>query len=380
MKQIATWAFVLLIIGVITSTAQEKAEFKTIDGIPHILNPAKPLKGTIKLEVERTRTINPYEQPDVGMKYISFSRDEVGSVILFDSNRAEGHRFGPEGEYLGLLTRQGQGPGEFSQMQGYRAYFADSGIWIFGGRKVAFLDRGGKFLREKKLNNSCESFVDSSRFLSRSSDWTEERVRIETVMLVLFSLDGEESAVELYRSTNVGMIRHPSGQGAFADQWGTPRIFVAADAALKRVYCGLNTEYKIWIKDYSGKDLFVIQKDHKNVGASRADVKRIMSWAIKDESSKWMLDAYPDRFVAVLKIAPLPNGYLAVFRVSGPEMFEIDVFSPKGEYLYALIPPPDVKMNSISFFSTGFATVEEAEDYNVYREYRINNLPEIFDK
>ena len=93
-----------------------------------------------------------------------------------------------------------------------------------------------------------------------------------------------------------------------------------------------------------------------------------------------MLDAYPDRFVAVLKIAPLPNGYLAVFRVSGPAMFEIDVFSPKGEYLYALIPPPDVKMNSISFFSTGFATVEEAEDYNVYREYRINNLPEIFDK
>jgi hypothetical protein len=61
---------------------QDKVETKVIEGIPHILNPVKPMKGTIELEVERTRTIDPYEQPDVGLRMIYFSRDEAGQVTL----------------------------------------------------------------------------------------------------------------------------------------------------------------------------------------------------------------------------------------------------------------------------------------------------------
>jgi hypothetical protein len=309
-----------------------------------------------------------------------FSRDEVGDVILFDPNQAEGHRFGPDGDYLGLLTKKGQGPGEFSQWQGYRAYLLDSKIWVFGGQKVALLDAGGRLLREKTLKNRCESCVDSSHFLSRASSRAENSEPTEIVKLVRFNLEGEESAVDLFESTNVGMIRHPSRQSAFADQWGTPRIFAASDMTMKRVYCGLNTEYKIWVKDYSGKDLLVIQKDHKNAKAGRADVEKIMSWAVKDEGSRWMLEAYPDHFVAIMNVLPLPKGYLAVIRVKGAEAFEIDVFDPSGRYLYALIPPVGFKADKTQFFATGFAAIEESEDSFVYREYRVKNLPEVFGK
>jgi hypothetical protein len=38
--------------------AQDRIEVKKIDGIPHILNPAKPLKGTVQLEAEKVLTIN----------------------------------------------------------------------------------------------------------------------------------------------------------------------------------------------------------------------------------------------------------------------------------------------------------------------------------
>jgi hypothetical protein len=127
----------LLGIGIFAAVsllcAGQDVQFKTIDGIPHAINPAKPLKGTIVLEVERTLTINPYDQSEVGLRMTLFSRDAGGDVMLFDPNNAEGHRFDASGKYLGLVTKKGQGPGEFSPMQGYWTLFQDPGIWVFGG-------------------------------------------------------------------------------------------------------------------------------------------------------------------------------------------------------------------------------------------------------
>jgi hypothetical protein len=91
-----------------------QATIKEIGGVKHILNPEKPLKGTIQLEVEKALTINPFDQPEVGMKRLQFVRDNDGALILYDSSAAEAHRFGPKGEYLGSFVKKGQGPGEFS--------------------------------------------------------------------------------------------------------------------------------------------------------------------------------------------------------------------------------------------------------------------------
>ena len=360
--------------------AQDKVEFKTVDGVPRVHNPAKPLKGTIVLDLEQTRTIDPYEQPDVGIKYVQFLRDVTGEVILYDPNQAEAHRFDPAGAYIGSLTKAGQGPGEFSPMMGYRPYISEAGILVFGGRKVAVFDRAGKLLGDRSLKNWCEAPVDEGHFLARDTTVSENKDQIRILKLVAFGMEGPENPVELFRAANVGIIRNPSGQGGFGDQWGTPNIFSTGDPEGKRVYCGLNTEYRIWIKGYDGKDVKIVERDHKNVRVSRGDVEKILSWAPKNEGMKWMLDAYPEQFVAIFDIAILPKGYWGVLRVAGVEKIEIDVFDPDGRYLYALIPPAVVKMDKAQFFETGFATVEEAEDSFVYREYRIKNVPAIFGK
>lgn len=371
---------VVLMTATFLLGAQSQAEIKTIDGVPHVFNPIKPLKGIVKLEVERVRTIDPYQQPDVGLRMILFSRDEAGNVILYDPNKAEGHLFGPDGKYLGLLTKAGQGPGEFSPMQGYWALFQGSDIWVYGGRKVCHFDGAGKFLKDKALKHNFDAAVETGRFLSIDSEATDERTQVWSLRLVEFDMDGAEKAIDLLRAENIGMIRNPSLQSAFADEWGTPRFFFAGDASLKRVYCGLNTKYSISVRDYEGRMLRVIERAYEYVKISRRDVEELMAWALKDERSKWMLSAYPDRLIAIKEVMPLPKGYLAVFRVSGVKKFEIDVFDSQGLYLYAVLPPPDVKMDEVHFFSFGFGTVEESGDYPVYREYWIKNLPEIFGK
>ena len=40
-------------------TEEESVQIEVIDGIPHIMNPDMPLKGTVLLELEKQLEINP---------------------------------------------------------------------------------------------------------------------------------------------------------------------------------------------------------------------------------------------------------------------------------------------------------------------------------
>jgi len=346
---------------VLAFSAQDKTEFKTINGVPHAFNPAKPLHGTIAVEVERF-----------------FSRDETGNVILYDPNYAEGHRFGPDGKYLGLLTKIGQGPGEFSTQQGYHVSFLKSDIWVYGGRKAARLDGNGIYREERLLKSSYYGGLEGGDFFTEDTKWNENKVSTRTLKFIRCAMSGEEQTVDLLQAENIGMIRNPSGNGGFSDSWGTPGFFYSGDPNSKRIYCGLHTEYLIRVKDYQGKDLLFIRKPYEYVKVGRADVGKLIPWALKEERSKWILSAYPDRLIAIKEVLPLPKGHLAVYRVSGIQKVEIDVFDAQGRYLYVLAFSSDLNTDNLKFLPFGFATIEPSGDYSVYREYRIKNLPEIF--
>jgi hypothetical protein len=381
MKRIVSLGIIIFCAGAIIA-AQEKTEFKTIDGVPHALNPAKPLKGTITLEVERIRTINPYDQSEVGLRMTLFSRDAAGNVMLFDPNNAEGHRFDPSGKYLGLVTKKGQGPGEFSPMSGYWTLFHEPGIWVFGGMKVAHFDASGTLLRERTLKNRFYAEVDAGHYLTVGISWDAQKKQTRTLRLVAFGMDGAESTVDLLSAEDIGTIRNPNGPGGLSEGWATPNIYYTADPERKKVYCGLNQEYKIKIKTYDGKDLLVIERPWERVKIGRKDIDVLLPEAAKEERLKWVYSAFPDRFAAIKDIRPMPKGHLGVFRITGAEKMELDIFDPEGRYLYAVVVPADMRSAELRFFATGFAAIEYDmnEGYAVYREYRIKNLPEVFGK
>ena len=82
--------------------------------------------------------------------------------------------------------------------------------------------------------------------------------------------------------------------------------------------------------------------------------------------------------MAIKSVKTLPRGYLAVYRVSAPKMFEIDVFDPEGKFVYILKAPDEISMEEAHFYNFGFSTLEIRDDFRFYVEYRIKNLPEIF--
>jgi len=358
-----------------------KVEKVIIDGVAHIMNPETPLKGTVQLDVEKTREINPYLHVEVKLRGFKFIRDTDGEVILYDDTDTEAQRFNRNGEYLGSLVRKGQGPGEFPNYRFFKVCFMEGQIWASGALKMAKYDKNGQFLEERKIGYRPTVFVDENTFLIEKTDRDEEGW-IERISLVSLSADKEKksSEIDFYKERNVGFIESKDGRAGFADSWGTPGIRFAYDQENKKFYVGLNTKYKIYVKNLKGEILYVIEKPYKHVGVSMADKKELVPWAAEDISQKWALSAYPDTLVAVKDIKILPKGYLAVYRVSGVQTYEVDVFDPEGKFVYVIEPPEELSLDDVKFYGFGFATRETQEDeFLVYSEYTIKNLPDIFD-
>lgn len=359
---------------------ERKVEKIMVDGVTHIMNPEKPLKGEVQLDIEKTLEINPYQDEEVGLGWFDFIRDTDGEVILFNPNNPEAQRFNREGEYLGSLVRKGQGPGEFSVRQGFDVFFMNDQIWASGSRKMAKYDKKGQFLYEQRIGYSPAVFVNESTF------FIDERVRIEDGWSKKVSLvnlasdkDGESSIIDFFQAENVGMIQSRDGKTSFAEAWGTSDIRFVYDQENRKLYVGLNTEYKIYVKNLKGETMYVIERPYKNVKLSSEDKKKLLSWALKFEFSKWMLSAYPDTLVAIKDIKTLPKGYLAVYRVSGVKICEVDVFDQEGRFVFIMKPPQGVSLETAKFYSFGFTTRETKEDgLEVYAEYIIKNLPDIF--
>ena len=365
-----------LLLWLGTACSQDTVEMKTIGGVAHVLNPKKPLQGTIQLDVEKTLEINPYAYEQIGLRYFDFVRDSNGDVILFSSGVVEAQRFNSQGKYLGPLVRRGEGPGEFPNHRFFKVFFTKAKILATGNMKLAKFDKRGRFLDEEKIGEFSVDFVDEDSFIMQSSrpDEKGDLVKIVSVELPKAN-NAQPSRTILFEAAGVGMIKVQNG--GFDDEYVTPNIRYAVDDVSKTIYLALNKEYKIYAKNLKGDQLRVIEAAFRPIGLSSKGRKRLLS-KFKGGDLRSIEAAFPDRLVAIKDIRVLPLGWLAVYRITGAELFEIDVFDPAGRYRYVLEPPQGISLEKAVFHDAGFSLVEEKDDLFVYADYRIKNLPEIF--
>jgi hypothetical protein len=374
------WVFLALFFLAIAGCGQREDPVKIveIDGVRHVQNPAVPLKGTIDLKLEKVREVNPYDIDDVGMRYYGSARSDDGELLLFDLNSGESHRFGPEGKHLGRMITEGQGPGEFPRFSGLRLHFIGNEIWATSLVKIARFDREGRFIDETRNESNIhpQILVDGDRYLGEKSEWTEKTQK-RKVVLVHFRDPAQKKDVEFFEAAREWMVR--KGSSAFSDEWATPLIHFAYCPSSGKVYAALNLEYRIMVKDLAGNSLYVIERPYEPVKLSAKDKEIMADWALKQESMRWMLDAYPDTLAALYDLCALPRGYLAALRISGPKKIEVDVYDPDGRYVHILRLPEGMRLERHRFYSFGFSTQETRDEYPVYQEYRVKNLPAIFE-
>lgn len=360
--------------------AENQVSRVKIDGIVHIQNPDIPLEGTLTLALEKQREINPYEHEDISLKHFSSVRDQDGEVILFDINNSLAERFSTDNTYLGPLFRKGQGPGEFSEYSMLYVHFRNSQIWATGRGKLAKYSKEGRFLEEFRTEDfGSISFVNDECYIIEKRA-RQNKDQINKIMLRKLS---ENNTIKdgplLMEGKNLGMISNPNNPGqGFGEDWGTPDIEYAADCGTQRIYLALCGEYKICVKDTEGETLYVIERPYDPVNICRGDKEKLLPFLKERDQFKWAYGVFPDKLNAIYRLHTLPNGYLAVYRISGVQKYEIDVFDSRGRYVYILKLPETVKLRYENFYDFGLTTIESRDDFPVYVEYRITNLPEIF--
>jgi len=360
-------------------TEENSVQIEVIDGIPHVMNPELPLRGAILLELEKRLEINPYEHEEIGLKSFDAVKDNDGEVILYDINNSEAERFTKDGDYIGSLFRKGQGPGEFTRMSLLYVRFINDQIWVTGRRKLAKFDKQGQFIEEFQLGDSIATFIDQNQYITEKRTRTGEDLHKQIMIKKISETNEIEEGPVLMEGTNLGMIRIPPS-GGFGDEWGTPDIEYAVDRNTKKMYVAMKIEYKIHAIDEDGSTLYVIEVPHECVALSGKDKEAMLEFFLQRESERKQrfLDAYPDKLMAFKEMKVLPKGYLAVHRISGPKEYGVDVFDDQGRYIYKIEPPENINLDRAVFYDFGFTTVETVDDFPVYVEYRIKNLPEIF--
>jgi len=348
------------------------------NGVLHIKNPESPLKGTITLDIEKIREIDPYQYEEVGMSSFYFTRDKTGEVILYDSGKCEAHRFSAEGEYLGNIITKGQGPGEFMESRGMKPSYWKDRILVTSNRKMAWFTREGEFISEKKLEQRLTVLIDENHYISRKTEW-QKTGRPEKIFLVELTKGGKGLEGPVYfKGENVGIFRNSKKGFGYGDIWATPNFNCLYNPYTNRIVGGLNKEYKIYIKDLSGKTEAVIRRPYQPVHFSTAQKKELCRWKPEYEFSHWKLSVYPYTHLAIRGLRILPKGYLAVFWFSDFKEYKTDIFNKEGEYLYIVQIPEDIPLARAKFYDFGFSTIVTREDMPVYIEYRVKNLPEIF--
>ncbi|MFC2161371.1 hypothetical protein ACFLRW_04400 [Acidobacteriota bacterium] len=379
-----THLLILMILLVFSGCSQRKPNIpvnkEIIDGIVHVKNPELPLNGHITLEIERIRELNPYDTEEFGLRWIDFKRNSDGEVMFYSSRGSEVHRFNSENTYLGNLTKQGQGPGEFLNNRFLNPFYVKNHIFVAGDFKLALFEKNGNLLHERKTGLYPRIFVDENRFFVEKSE-RKDNGRMNNIILISMDSETIENFQEtiFFQRKNVGWIEKKGGNAGYTHPWGVPNILYTFDDFNRRILVCLNTEYKICVKNLSGETEYVVERPYNKVSITGGDKKKILTSFFQDEPEKWMIDSFPDNLVAIKNIKNLPNGFLAVYRVAGIDRYEIDIFNPDGHYIYSVSPLKEIALDEVKFNSYGFARIKTREDgFMVYEEYIVNNLPEIF--
>jgi hypothetical protein len=381
-------AVVVLISGINSrlDAAEEKIKVETINGIKNIYNPESPLKGEIKLELEKSLEIDPEGINGLeDMFFDNYERDQAGNVYLIDDSSVHIYKFDSRGKYLKTFLQEGEGPGEVKKFP--LVQIESDFIRVIGRKKAAKFTCNGVFVNEFKFKDFYLpiTFLHTGQFIANyecfdKDDKTGRRFKKYTG---LFDLKSQKCLLNLFEADNAGKVFFLNGNywmPVIPSPGILPDIIYAIDSIHKRLYISLNDKYEIHVKGFDGVTRMIIHKPHNNSEFKKNDKLDIIHafGVAPGEMQKKIFDVFPDKLCAIKSINLLPGGFLLVKSIIRYKEYRLDIFGNDGTYLYRLNLDNIPTLSRVNFYKQTLAGIEETEDRNIYREFRIKSHPEIF--
>jgi len=270
----------ILLLAPVTVTA---GEITLVEGVPHVMNPARPPQGVQTVELEELWRAGG-DDDDVFFGLISkVCCDEQGAIYILDSQVCQVYVYSPDGRLLRTLFREGDGPGEVRRPRSL-ALLGDGTVGVvqeFPGRMVR-VDRLNRPASEIAITSEAgqgaatldgcfaggPTLVFSGVRLQGTVQGVEEREQF----LAIFSTAGKELA----RLASKRVARDYN-RFVFVEKYEMPGFYwancVGPDG---RVYTApRRDEYAIEVYSPQGKLEQVISRDYEHLKRSAAAQRRL---------------------------------------------------------------------------------------------------------
>lgn len=363
-----------------------------IDGIEHVTNTGEPLRGRMPLEVAEVFRIDPDElKADSPPLFDIAAKDDAGNLYLADLRNVGIYKFDSGGRLVANFLRKGQGPGEFPRLGDLQILGGHA--WVIGNwpMKIAKFSLDGRFVDEWTFPSFRNFYlrtlvVAEDRFLTvsyRDLPEGQGRVRVSALM------DSREGFITQYcEDADAGIFRIRTGatEGpaiASTDPLVAADIHHAVDRRSGTVYVCNNRAYEIQVKNPDGTTRRIIHRAHKALeldDSGKDGILGAIAPQLPPEARQRTKDALPAALNAIWGISVLPNGCLAVKRITGLDSVEIDLFDGKGRLLYTILPSAEIPdLKRVTIYGKTVGVISEMEDKSVYFEYRVKNLTGVFE-
>ncbi len=343
----------------LTSFSGQKAEWQgtieTEDGIKVIKNPAEPLYGEIKLELEEDLSIgNEEDENYLFYRARDIQVDTEGNIYVLDSGNYRLQVFDKDGKYLRTIGKRGQGPGEFNSPRGLQLDDETGNIFVadYSSMTIIIFEKEGKYI-DKDIHHVeflNDFYLDSDGCIWGKFSLPGINVIYHSIKKLNLTGKVEKTFAEFpYRIQSIEISKTREGNtayllGVMTNSGYEDDLFISRVDNNTFIY-GHSKKYELITVDKAGNVLFMIRKDEPPVKITKSEKDRIIN---RIKESIMMQGHYvpeisikfPDykaHFYSIItddknRIYVRKN---PVSRESGTN-HEFDVFNREGLYLYKI--------------------------------------------
>lgn len=303
--------------------------------------------------------------PDMFGQLTDFEVDRYGRFWLFEGQAQEIRVFDAEGQFIRTVGRQGEGPGEFSQVIGM-AWGPDENLWIVdpANNRLSVVDTTGVFVESHPTIGGIVvmpwpgGFDDDGQFYTYG---------VDTAVEDDFALVMVRHGLDLQPIDSVAPPEYPGEEEYFElrneDSWMmtgvpfTPSIewLLGRDGTY---WAGVTGAYRIFQLSWEGDTLRSIRREYEPLPVTSANLeeaKERLDWFI-EAGGKADWSRIPATKPAFEDFTVDDDGYLWVQMIAEPaeEGRLFDVFDPAGRYLGEVRAPFPVEFYPAPTFRDGY--------------------------
>lgn len=353
----------------------------------YVKNSQNPLRGQHQLKLEKIFSIDPNSLKAKGKDVIfnAFVIDNNRNIFLLDGRNVKIYKFNRKGNLEKVFLNKGEGPGEFKLYP--KIQILDDNLYIIKNSKICKFTLNGELQEEFKLKHfyRIKEMVDENHFIAIREEFGLGKSKDFNVYISFINLRNEEILFNVIKSENIGRFFITNGKGHISviPNPGVISDFIfSLNRRTELIYFSRTDKYKIWIKDWANHLKMIISRKHKSINFTEADYDEIVAsfgrWP--ENLLKVVRNSLPRTAPAIRELRVLPSGFLLAFVIKGFRNVEYDVFDSEGKYIYQVNIDNLKSAVCFKFFNGFIGVIEEKEDRNIYTEYKINSLKEVFSK